>query len=160
MIYRVKQFLQGVFAKISEQDKNFINKYLNEKEQLILFKLRCSEQYHSLKVAYGCLESMPENRSLIRAALLHDIGKVGSNLNLINKSLVVLAMKFKVDTKTLPLFLQRAIEYKDQHPEIGYQLLTSYNIAPYELLLIKNHHQFNNDHTQEMEILQYYDNKF
>lgn len=123
MIYRVKQFFQGLFATINEEDKTFINQYLNEKERDFFFKLRLSEQYHSLKVSYGCLKEDPSNVSLIRAGLLHDIGKLGSNLHLINKSLVVLVIKFKIDTKRLPLFLQKAIHYKKNHAELGYRLL-------------------------------------
>ncbi|WP_070000086.1 HD domain-containing protein [Cellulosilyticum sp. I15G10I2] len=160
MIYRIKQFFQGLAANINEQDKVFINNYLNEKEQRLFFQLRLSEQYHSLKVAYGCFKCLPQSRSLIRSALLHDIGKVGSNLNLINKSLVVLAKKLNIKHQLLPEFLQRAMYYKKEHPVIGYRLLLAYDLDPRELLLIKDHHHFKKEQTIEMQILQCYDNKF
>lgn len=160
MIYRVKQFIQGLLARITNKDKAFINRYLSEQEQEIFFSLRKSEQYHSLKVAYACYKCMPENKSLVRVALLHDIGKIGSNLNLINKSLVVMSIKFKIDYQKLPKFLQKAIDYKENHPQIGYQLLKAYPIADCELSLIKNHHNFFKNQTEEMKILQYYDNRY
>ena len=158
-MYRVKQFFQGLFAKVNNEDKDFIKRYLNEEENLF-FQLRISEQYHSLKVAYGCLQSQPENRMLIRAALLHDIGKIGSNLHLINKSLVVLIKKFKIDKGKLPSFLKKAIYYKEEHPEIGYKLLLSYSVDEPILELVKNHHVFNENYGEEMKTLKHYDNKF
>lgn len=160
MIYRVKQFFQGLFANISKEDRAFINKYLNQDEQVLFFKLRLNEQYHSLKVAYGCCGCEPNNRSLIRAALLHDVGKLGSNLNLINKSLVVLLTKFHLEEGKLPSFLKKAVYFKKHHPELGYKMLLSYEIDTHELELIRQHHEPHKETDQEMRILQYYDNKY
>lgn len=160
MIYRVKQFFQGLSAHIKEGDRCFIAKYLNQEEQALFYQLRRNEQYHSLKVAYGCFGAKPKNRRLIRAALLHDIGKLGSNLNLINKSLVVLAEGVRLKSERLPKFLQRAMYYKKQHPDLGCRLLQPYKLDAYEYLLIKNHHLPSAEEPPGIRVLQYYDNKF
>lgn len=79
---------------------------------------------------------------------------------MINKSLVVLIKKFKIDKRKLPSFLQKAIYYKEEHPELGYKLLLPYSIDESILELVKNHHDFNENHGEEMNILKHYDNKF
>jgi putative nucleotidyltransferase with HDIG domain len=159
MKYRVKQFFQALFAKVTQEDRAFISQYLTKQQQTLFFRLRPSEQYHSLKVAYACKDKMPYDTLLVKAALLHDIGKLGTNLHLINKVFVVLAMKCKLNHNLLPLFLQKAIQAKMEHPKRGYDLLLGYDAEKSVLEIIKNHHQEEKT-TEAMRILQYYDNLY
>ena len=140
MIYRIKQFYRGLFAKVHPQDQRFLEKYLSDKEISLFYQLRIAEQRHCLNIAYDCLKIKKNNPTLIKAALLHDIGKVGSNLTLINKALVVLSIKFRIPKKMLPTFLTKALYYKENHPEIGGTLLRKIGTEKDVILLSRYHH--------------------
>ncbi|AKL96263.1 HDIG domain-containing protein [Clostridium aceticum] len=160
MIYRIKQFFQGATAKIYDEDINFINKYLSTEEKNLFFQLRKGEQRHCLNVAYGCHQEEPNHLNLIKAALLHDIGKIGSNLTLINKSFVVILQKLSLKENILPPFLKKALHYKNNHAEIGYQLLLHLGLDEQVLYLVRNHHVENIEGLKEMKILQHFDNLY
>lgn len=153
MIYRIRQFINGINAKIYNEDRIFIENYLNDKEQELFYKLRLSEQRHSLNVAYGCHKEMPDNTTLIKAALLHDIGKIGSNLSIINKSLAVISIALKIEDSYLPTFLRQALHYKLNHGQLGYELLNHIVSNEKILMLIKHHHCPENFMIPEMKVL-------
>jgi putative nucleotidyltransferase with HDIG domain len=155
----MKQFFRGLFATITKEDEKFISEYLTRQEKELFFRLRVSEQYHSLKVAYGCSKHMPYNKVLVRAALLHDIGKIDTNLHLLNKVFVVLVAKFEIESKLLPTFIQKAIVFKEVHPERGYNRLAEIKVEEDVLQLVKNHHK-GQSISEEMKVLQYYDNLY
>ncbi|QUH25778.1 HD domain-containing protein [Serpentinicella alkaliphila] len=157
MIYRIRQFINGINAKIYNEDKIFIEKYLNNKEQELFYKLRLSEQRHSLNVAYGCNKEMSANSTLIKAALLHDIGKISSNLSIINKSLVVISIALKIKDSYLPIFLRQALNYKLNHGHLGYELLKNLVSDEKMLMLIKHHHYPDDYMIPEMQVLIKYD---
>lgn len=158
MIYRIRQFINGINAKIYKEDKTFIEKYLDSNEQELFYKLRVSEQRHSLNVSYGCYKEMSDNTTLIKAALLHDIGKIDSNLSIINKSLVVVFMALSIKDSYLPTFLRQAINYKLNHGQLGYELLKNIVFDEKVLMLIKYHHYPEKYMTPEMQILVTHDN--
>ncbi len=160
MIYRMKQFIQGLLARTTKEDLAFIEKYLNKEEIKLFKKLRVSEQYHSLQVAYGCTSKFPHNITLIRAALLHDIGKIGSNLTLINKSIVVICIRLNFKKDILPKFIQKSLYYKNHHPKIGYDILSNMKVEADILYLIKNHHNEYCISSKTLETLKYYDNMY
>ncbi|WP_026478752.1 HD domain-containing protein [Alkaliphilus transvaalensis] len=157
MLYRVKQFINGLTAKVTDKDLEFINQQLTPQEKNLFLKLRVSEQYHSLNVAYGCQSEAPTNNKLIKAALLHDVGKVDTNLTIINKSFVVLAKKLKIKKSLLPSFLQKSLEYQLTHPQRGYELLKPLKTEEDILYFVLNHHDYSIENL-EMKILQKYDN--
>ncbi|WP_129597853.1 HD domain-containing protein [Anaerophilus nitritogenes] len=160
MIYRIRQFIQGLLAKITKEDIKFIEKYLNKEEIELFKKLRVSEQYHSLYVAYGCKSKFADDITLIRAALLHDIGKIESNLTLINKSIVVICIKLHFKKDILPKFIQKSLYYKNHHPQIGYNILFNMNIEDDVLYLVKNHHNEYCISSKALETLKYYDDMY
>ncbi|SCY27646.1 HD domain-containing protein [Alkaliphilus peptidifermentans] len=156
MIYRIKQFVSGLTARMNPEDHLFIKSYLNEKEQQLFYKLRASEQVHSSKVAYGCQSEAPTNTNLIKAALLHDVGKIDSNLTLINKSLVVIVSKLGIKNDLLPGFLKKSVYFKNQHAKIGYDYLKTIDTDPDILKLVRDHHDISDD--PDIKILQKHDN--
>ncbi|MDR5658528.1 HD domain-containing protein [Serpentinicella sp. ANB-PHB4] len=159
MFYRIRQFLLGLTAKMTENDHIFIDKFLNSKEKELFYRLRSSEQKHSVNVAYGCFKEL-NNNTLTRAALLHDIGKVKSNLTLVNKALVVLSMKFNINSKILPSFLRQALYFKAHHPEIGFEILNEFIEDEKMLSLVRYHHNPEKYKTLEMDVLIKYDNLY
>ncbi|SEG10432.1 HD domain-containing protein [Caloramator fervidus] len=154
MFYRIKQFFQTFVAKLEKKDYDFINFYLNSKEKELFYKLNKADQYHSLKVARqvidrsvkeGCYDIL-----LVKAALLHDVGKINSGLNVLTKSImVILDRMFSRQLRKVKKI--KFIKYYYDHPKIAVQYL--YPTDEYLLFLIENHHNYNiND--KKLKLLQ------
>ncbi|WP_186429451.1 HD domain-containing protein [Clostridium sp. BSD9I1] len=163
--HRIKQFYLSITDKINEEDKAYINKYLNKEELSLFYKLSSSEQKHSVRVAYDVeyicnkkLLDINEIQVLIRAALLHDIGKIYPKLNSIDKSLLVILNK--ITNGNLKKFNKlKKIDVYYNHPEKGYNLLMNKGYDSKFLYLIKNHHKENNEKDLYLEILKFCDDK-
>jgi predicted HD phosphohydrolase len=154
VFYRVKQFIWGITARLSKDEISFINSYLNEKEKSLFFSLPVYEQVHSVKVAKRVLKECEnkelQDKMLIKASLLHDIGKINSGLNLITKSILVLS------DKMMPKLTRKfkRISFVDayyNHPEIAMDYLSKED--NYIKYLIKNHHN-TLIHDEKLKILQ------
>ncbi len=141
MIYRIKQFYRGLFAKVTLEDQQFLKKHLSKQEICLFRRLRIGEQRHCLNIAYDCLAINEHNPTLIKAALLHDVGKVQSNLTLINKAFVVLVIKLNIPGKMLPQFIKEALYYKKHHPELGAKILEKIGTQSPVIFLTRYHHR-------------------
>lgn len=146
MIYRVKQFVAALTAKMTAEDTDFVKSYLNKKEQELFFQLRVYEQAHCLHVAQGMMMQdehlkAEDKHELIRMGLLHDIGKIKYPLNPIEKSIIVVLDKL-TKGKIKQMKQLKMVKCYYEHAQIGCQLLSE--IGDYEaefLLAIKNHHE-------------------
>ena len=74
-------------VEVPAQDLALADQYLSGPERDLFLQMDDGDQVHSLRVARLCLESLEQfphlDRGLImRAALLHDVGKVGADLGL------------------------------------------------------------------------------
>lgn len=161
MLYRIKQFFWGLTEKLKDEDKNLIDKYLNDFEIKLFYMLPRNEQVHSVNVAKKVIfESKSRGINddyLIKAAFLHDIGKIDSGLNIINKSILVILDKF------MPRFLLKFIKLKTvnayyNHPEIALMYLENENekIKYY----IRNHHNYNLKQDEKLTIIQSADSNY
>lgn len=96
---RVRQFFQDLAAPLYPLDEAFIKGYLNEGEESYFRRLRRAEMLHSIRAAGRTASSlgqtMPERekRAVIRAALLHDVGKYRYPLGPLGKTWMVLLGK-------------------------------------------------------------------
>lgn len=149
-IYRVKQFFKAISAKITAEDLNLINEYLNENEIQLFNRLPVYDKKHCINVARDIIKEVDENEfnknnkdithnMLIKAALLHDIGKLYRTLNPIDKSILVLLDKAtKGNLKNYKTIKKIHVYYN--HGEEGYKLLKDKNYNNKFLEVIKNHH--------------------
>jgi putative nucleotidyltransferase with HDIG domain len=160
MVYRVRQFIWAICAKLTEADYVFIDEYLNSRERALFMSLPKFEQAHSLNVARDVLEEAQKknlyDELLIKAALLHDIGKINKGLNIYIKSILVIM------DKLFPEFLKRFTWNKQvnayyNHPEMAMELLEGED--GYIKYLIKNHHNYDVKEDEKLKILQYMDLK-
>lgn len=162
---RIKQFYLAITDKVYKEDKIYINKYLNKEELNLFYKLSNSEQKHSVRVAYDVeyvcnkkLLNIKETQVLIKAALLHDIGKIYPKLNFIDKSLLVIFNKItNGNLKKLNKFKKIDVYYN--HPEKGYNLLKDKGYDSKFLYLVKNHHNENIQKDLYLDILKFCDDK-
>lgn len=155
-LYRVKQFYSALTAKIGENEKAFLNTYLNYNELQLFYRLAVYEQKHSINVAVYA-KKLQETRNIksdiiVKAALLHDIGKIEKRLNVIEKSILVLLNKF---TKGRIRYISnsKCIDTYYNHPEKGYSILKKYNVDERVLYLVRNHHNKNIKDNKELNIL-------
>lgn len=162
-LYRVKQFYWSITSKIELNDLKIINKYLNEEEKKLFSSLSTFEQKHSVNVASDVIKSCRENginnEEFVKAALLHDIGKICKRLNPIEKSIMVMAdsitkgrLKKYKNIKTIDVYYN--------HGDKGYNILK--NAGGYNerlLYLVKNHHNNFIVGDKEMDILRSCDSK-
>lgn len=169
---RIKQFLLSVFCShINSNDTEYVDKILDSYEKDIFYKLYKSEQKHSIRVSKACgsyenaivlrkYTNVDKNR-LIKAGLLHDVGKSVVKINVIEKSIFVLInciFKYFNNKKDLDYYFKNSKKAYvfSKHPYIGYKLLKNYELDEKLLLLIKNHEEKNiND--DELMILSYFD---
>lgn len=161
MLYRVKQFYWAITYKINKEDKEFINKYLDKYELKLFNNLGKSEQSHSIRTAKDVKKIIKNNRAeykLIRAALLHDIGKIEKNLNVIDKSVMVLLHKF-TKGKLKKFTGIKKVDVYYNHAEKGYNILKQHLDDERVLYLIRNHHNEEIINDKELEILKECDSK-
>ena len=145
MLYRVKQFMLGIFSYFQDDNIDFINKYLNKEEKNLFMKLKKPDRIHSIRV---CKEALImgkdynnlEEYKIAKCALLHDIGKVEVPLNIIEKGIVVIINKVTKGEFLKYNKYRRMIKYYS-HPKIGKKILENINFNDKEILYcIENHH--------------------
>lgn len=95
MFQRVKQFICAITAKLYLTDEQYLAEYLTAAEQQLFRQMELPDQRHSLNVAYTAQQLAKHStglrlRLLIRAALLHDVGRTKNDLSTANKIFDVL----------------------------------------------------------------------
>jgi putative nucleotidyltransferase with HDIG domain len=162
-LYRIKQFYWSITSKIDSEDKMLIDKYLNIYEKQLLNNLSVYEQKHSVNVARDIIKECEinklDNETLIKAALLHDIGKAYKKLSPIEKSIFVMLNKL-TDGKLRKYKRFKKIHVYYNHGDIGYNILKKANKYDERFLyLIKNHHNDFIIGDKELELLMACDSK-
>ncbi|KHD34638.1 HD family phosphohydrolase [Clostridium acetobutylicum] len=153
---RINQFFKYVSSYISDDDKLYIEKSLNTNEKELFYKLSIHEQKHSINVARD-IEKICNQKDIIKAALLHDIGKIYIKLNLIDKSILVI-LDFITKGKLKRLSKLKKVNCYYNHGDIGYYILK--DIENEEVLfLVKNHHNNSINNNLKLNILKKYDDK-
>lgn len=160
--YRVKQFYWAINSRINKKDLHFLHAHLDENELGLFNRLSIQEQKHCINVAYDvekvCKMKNVDKKLLIKAALLHDIGKTYKKLNVIDKSILVM-----VDSITKgsikKFFNVDKVNVYYNHGKIGKDILKSYNYEEKLLYLIENHHNDKITGNVELDILRICDEK-
>ena len=147
------------------EDVNFINAHLDQFEKNIFFDLKQSEQKHSVRVARLVILILREKNEynnikldrMIKAALLHDVGKSYKKINIIQKVFMVIVNKrFGEKIRRLDRF--EFVDCYYNHPDMSYDMLKDHIKDTKILYLLKNHHN-KIDGDTELELLRYCDEK-
>lgn len=158
---RVKRFFRALNARITEDEKLFIEKYLEENQQKVFYSMSIIDQRHCLDVANTIYQT--ENRTnemILKLALLHDIGKQLKPFSLIERTAVVLFPRKIKNVPFEPLknnLLIKAWQLKYWHPEYGARLAEEAKFDPFLVELIRYHHHLP-PRNNEIEIFQWADN--
>lgn len=158
--YRVKQFFSYLNAKITNEDLEYIYSKLNNNELRLFNKLSFHEQKHSINVARDveriCLHKKKLSSDLVKISLLHDIGKISGNLNIIDKSILVI-LNYLSKGRIKKFNSIKKIDLYYNHGKIGANILKKYGYDERFLYLIENHHAGIDDY--ELNIIKFCDNK-
>lgn len=162
MFKRVEQFFCYLTASVDSEDKIYLHKHLNSDERDLFNKLAIHEQKHSINVARDvekiCRENSIDSSILIKAALMHDIGKIKEKLSLVEKSVIVILDSFsRGRLKKLSKIKKINIYYN--HAEEGSNLLSKLSANEKLLYLVRNHDNPNVVDNLELNILKKCDDK-
>ena len=120
------------------------------------------DQKHCINVARDvkltCNQRNLPSKNLIKVALMHDIGKIYSSMNPIDKSIMVIIHKItngKIETHKK--FKNVNMYYN--HGDIGYNLLRKYGYDDRFLFLVKNHHNNNIKQDADLDLLKECDDR-
>lgn len=131
--HRVRKFIKALRAKVTQADVEIVKTYLTKQEQILFYRMRKFDQAHGMQVAYKCLgrSLSPEiDRSkLIRAAILHDVGKTYIYSTLFDRIVYVLLCSLNkefgknVNFEELKDGYYKKLVSLRQHAEIGAKML-------------------------------------
>lgn len=95
-LYRIKQFYWAIESIFIKEDMEILKKYLSISELNLFMKLTKSERQHSIRVCRTAIKYIEDNnivdidkKRMAKCALLHDIGKLESELNIFYKCIIV-----------------------------------------------------------------------
>jgi hypothetical protein len=166
-VKRIKQFIRGLFARVTENDYTFIADYLT-KDELELFKTMSRyDRKHALDVG-RFLAGHGAGLQLIRAGFLHDIGKARCpELTLIRRSVCVAIEAYKPEDADVLARkgkgkLARAINVHKNHPDLGAKILEDLAADPYLISLVRFHQAGNApvEAQRDLEVLRDADERF
>lgn len=148
-LYRARQFWHALYAEPSVNDMGEVRSLLNPAQMALFRRMHPSEQVHSIQVMQAVLRTgadlLGERRTdVLRAALLHDVGKNCYPLRIWERVLIVLATAFA------PIFVgrwgegevmswRRAFVVARQHPSWGAQMAAEAGATPLTVALIRRH---------------------
>ncbi|MDU4961575.1 MAG: HD domain-containing protein [Sporomusaceae bacterium] len=153
---RVHQVLSAVLASISPQDRVFIASRLTWAEADLFYKMSIPDQRHCLNVAYTAARladaaGAGQRRLLLKAALLHDVGRRRGDVSTADKIAAVLGRAVfgaarlrqwgRPGRGGVWQNLRHALFVSARHPELGANLLQAAGTEPDVIELVLRHHQ-------------------
>jgi len=168
LVYRIRQFKLALLPPRQQVAISDLMAILTP-TQLVLFKqLQVSEQWHAYRVMRTLVESGQQDQDLLRAALLHDIGKILSPLTALDRAFIVLVKRLAPRLaeslgQGKPQGLFRPLVVASQHATWGADLVTKTGASPLTVDLVRRHEQERNDVSDErtkilLKLLQESDN--
>lgn len=147
--------LLGMFKEgLSDEERILLDNYLDDSGKFLFSQMGRVERYHALAVAKTVLEEAGYQRgidlkTLVKAALLHDVGKVEGDLNFCSRLAAGLIRRIKPGWREKYAQAKRderwpAIRYGFYvdliHPVRGSYMAQSLGIEPCVVELIRRHH--------------------
>lgn len=146
LFYRVRQFWWAITARIREEDRALVARILPPEAQALFWRMTPGDQRHSLAVLRTLLAWGETHPALLKAALLHDVGKAATPLTPWERALIVLgealgAWSGRSGCFRWPIlrrWTDRVRRYQ-AHPEIGAMWAMEAGCDPLTVALIRRH---------------------
>lgn len=141
---RVRQTLRFFAAWINPVDHAAAQAHLSAAEYALFLRMSRPEQHHHLRVLRHLQAAGQSHPALLRAALLHDVGKTRYPFPLPERILVVLAKtflprQFATWGQAAPQGWKRPFVISAQHPEWSAEIVAEVCSDPLTLELIRRH---------------------
>lgn len=129
-----KRYREGIFsAPLSRAERSWVEGLLSDPERVAFWEQPTADQRHGYQAARLAEVTLGVDRSVVRAALLHDIGKRHARLGLLGRAVASVAIRLGI-----PLW-QRARTYRD-HGHIGSEELSAWGAETLVVEFARNHH--------------------
>ncbi|MCS6964796.1 hypothetical protein [Thermoflexus sp.] len=146
LFYRFRQLWWAIAVRIREEDRALVARILPLEAQALFWRMAPADQRHSLAVLRTLLAWGETHPALLRAALLHDVGKTAASLRPWERGLIVLgnAMGQRIwrfgcsRWPVLRHWMERVRRYQ-AHPEIGAAWAMEAGCDPLTVALIRRH---------------------
>lgn len=150
----MKRLISHWNSEITLDDKSFISDYLDEPSHFLFDQMNKVDKLHAISVARVLLAENPEmddemRQIVIKAALLHDIGKVEGDFGFWSRILVGFIRRIQ-PTLRGRLAKRRTFSYQSRlrysfyvdlvHPARGAHMAKLFGIEPVVVELIRRHH--------------------
>lgn len=160
---RTRQFWRALTAKMTTADQALVSRYLTGTEQTLFYQMDVAIQRHCINVAYTLeklvtdrvMADIPDGKPdvdqalLIKAALLHDIGKINGQFTIMDRVWFVLVRKIsrrlakriaKKGDGSWPARLRNAFYIHVHHSQQGAELAIQSGLPDEVVCLIRHHH--------------------
>ncbi len=142
--YRYWQFWQSLKGSPGKNDWQRIKRALSPEELSLFRQLPMPDQNHSLRVLKTLEADDEGDPDLLKAALLHDLGKIKHPLRRWERVFAVLVMAIFPERHLKwgmgdPFGIKRALVVIKQHPGWGADLASDAGSDPMTVWLIRNH---------------------
>ena len=152
IIYRTRQFWHALGSTPSSEDLELVNALLTPSQRTKFAQMQKSEQAHALLVLHTLLDQSEDDKDLLTAALLHDVGKSRFPLHLWERVVVVLAKTLcpecvqrwgEVDLgkEQAPRGWRRAFIIAEGHPAWGAEIAAEAGCSQLTINLIRRHQE-------------------
>jgi hypothetical protein len=150
ILYRTRQFWQALGSAPSSDDMALVSTLLAPPQQMIFQRMHRSEQAHSLRVLQVLLDQREEQKDLLVAALLHDVGKSRFPLHLWERVVIVLTGvvcpecskrwgERVIEDEQAPRGWRRAFVVAEEHPAWGAEMALKAGCSQLTVNLIRRH---------------------
>ena len=142
--YRIWQFWQSLKKPPDDEDLELVKSVLTPAEIELFLQLPIPDQNHSIRVLIILKSQGERDPDLLKAALLHDIGKIKYPLQRWERVFSVLITGFFPNRiqnwgNGNPAGLERPLVVINHHPDWGAEFAENVGSSPQTIWLIRNH---------------------
>jgi hypothetical protein len=143
-MYRLWQTFQFIFGWLKPIDDALAREYLTQAEFHLYMRMSRSERQHHLRVLQDLLSNGHTHSALLKAALLHDVGKTRFTFGLPQRIVVVVVKKlmpqrFQKWGSGDPAGWKRSFVISMQHPQWSAEMAAAVNVPALAVELIRRH---------------------